>query len=231
MRVGAKTDIGKLREVNEDSYGYHGRLFVLADGMGGHQAGEIASAIAVETVLAADLVGARPAARLHQAILEANQAILAEVQKHPEHTGMGTTINVLYLDTTQAYIANVGDSRIYRLSGGRLNQLTADDSLVAQLVKNGSITEEEAKVHPRRNVLIQALGMEGNLEFEVTTVGIAPGDKFLLCSDGLTGMLDEKTIAAYLAEDIAPQLIAEQLVEAANKAGGRDNITVIVVEI
>lgn len=230
MRVGAKTDIGKVREVNEDSYGYHGRLFVLADGMGGHEAGEIASAIAVETVLAADL-GDAPTTRLHQAILDANRAILAEVEKHPEHAGMGTTINVLYLDITQAYITNVGDSRIYRLSGGRLKQLTADDSLVAQLVKNGSITEEEAKVHPRRNVLIQALGMEGNLEFEVTTVGIAPGDKFLLCSDGLTGMLDEKTITSYLDADMAPQSIAEQLVGAADEAGGRDNITVIVVEV
>ena len=117
MRVGAKTDIGKVREVNEDSYGYHGRLFVLADGMGGHEAGEIASAIAVETVLAADL-GDAPTTRLHQAILDANRAILAEVEKHPEHAGMGTTINVLYLDITQAYITNVGDSRIYRLSGG-----------------------------------------------------------------------------------------------------------------
>ena len=230
MRVGAKTDIGKVREVNEDSYGYHGRLFVLADGMGGHEAGEIASAIAVETVLAADL-GDAPTTRLHQAILDANRAILAEVEKHPEHAGMGTTINVLYLDITQAYITNVGDSRIYRLSGGRLKQLTADDSLVAQLVKNGSITEEEAKVHPRRNVLIQALGMEGNLEFEVTTVGIAPGDKFLLCSDGLTGMFDEKTITSYLDADMAPQSIAEQLVGAADEAGGRDNITVIVVEV
>lgn len=231
MRVGAKTDVGKVREVNEDSYGYRDRLFVLADGMGGYEAGEIASAIAVETVLAVNPAGNETAARLRQVILDANQAILSEVEKHPEHAGMGTTITVLYLDNTQAYITNVGDSRIYTLSGGKLLQLTADHSLVAELVKNGSITEAEAKIHPRRNILTQALGMEGNLEFEVSMVAFAPGDKFLLCSDGLTGILDESTIAAYLAADATPQSIAEQLVGAANAAGGKDNISVIVVEV
>ncbi len=230
MEVGAKTDKGKVREQNEDTFGYRDTLFVIADGMGGHQAGEVASAIAVETVLAVEM-DADPVASLRRAVLSANSAILEEMAKNEDFSGMGTTVAILLLKTDQAFISHVGDSRIYQLAEGNLVQLTNDHSFVAELIKNGSITEEEAKIHPQRNVLTRALGTEGHLEFEVNSFSIHSGDKFLLCSDGLTGIVDEKKIKEILMSGKTPQIIADQLVEQANKDGGTDNISVIVIEV
>jgi serine/threonine protein phosphatase PrpC len=232
MNIGAKTDKGKTREQNEDAFGYRDTLFVVADGMGGHQAGEIASAIAVETVLASE-IGSDPVASLQEAVLNANRAILDEMAKNEDLMGMGTTIAILLLVSDQAYVSHVGDSRIYQLStlNGNLRQLTDDHSFVAELIKNGSITEEEAKIHPQRNVLTRALGSQGKLEFEVNIFPVSPGDKFLLCSDGLTGMVVENTIKEILSSAVRPQIIAEKLVGQANDNGGTDNITVIIIEI
>ncbi len=230
MEVGAKTDKGKVREQNEDTFGYRDTLFVIADGMGGHQAGEVASAIAVETVLAVEM-DADPVVSLRRAVLSANSAILEEMAKNESFSGMGTTVAILLLKTDQAFVSHLGDSRIYQLTEGNLVQLTDDHSFVAELIKNGSITEEEAKIHPQRNVLTRALGTEGHLEFEVNSFTTHSGDKFLICSDGLTGIVDEKIIKEILMSEKAPQIIADQLVEQANKDGGTDNISVIVIEV
>ena len=233
MRVGAKTDQGLVRELNEDTFGYKGGLFVVADGMGGHCAGEVASAIAVETVLALDLgtTASNIATDLSQAVIKANQAILLKAEENPEFLGMGTTIVILQLQEKQAYFTHVGDSRIYHLTAGNLAQLTIDHSLVAELVKNGGLSKAEASSHPQRNVLTRALGTKDELELEVNSVAIKPGDKFLLCSDGLTSTVNEKVIAELLAAATDPQEIAAELVTAANQSGGNDNITAIVIEI
>jgi PPM family protein phosphatase len=230
MNNGTKTDQGKIREQNEDAYGYRDTLFVIADGMGGHQAGEIASAIAVENILAFD-VSSNPQERLHEAVLNANNAILNEMAKNEDFSGMGTTVAVLYLTEDQAYVSHVGDSRIYKLAEGNLSQLTDDHSFVAELIKNGSITEEEAKIHPPRNVLTRALGTQEKFEFEVNSFSAKGGDKFLLCSDGLTGMLAENVLKEVLSAREDPQIIADKLVQKANDNGGTDNITVIVIEV
>ncbi|HEX3043769.1 MAG TPA: Stp1/IreP family PP2C-type Ser/Thr phosphatase [Bacillota bacterium] len=254
MRVGAKTDQGKVRERNEDAYGFRNNLFVLADGMGGHSAGEIASSIAVETILNSSITGFQKAdyapgcvdsdppkiepsltdsikTDLKESILKANESILAEVALHPENKGMGTTVTVLYVTEGQAFFSHVGDSRIYHFSEGSLVQLTDDHSLVAELIKNGVISETEARNHSKRNILTQALGTEGALEFEVTEIPVVTGDKFLLCSDGLNGILEDSLMKDQLALNEEPQIIAEKLVSLANEEGGPDNITVIVVEI
>jgi PPM family protein phosphatase len=230
MKIGAKTDKGKIREQNEDAYGYRDTLFVIADGMGGHQAGEVASAIAVENILAFD-VNFNPKESLHEAILIANNAILNEMTKNENFSGMGTTVAVLYFTEDLAYVSHVGDSRIYKLVAGNLTQLTDDHSFVAELIKNGSITEEEAKIHPQRNVLTRALGTQGKFEFEVNSFAATSGDKFLMCSDGLTGMLAENALKEVLSAKEDPQIIADKLVQKANDNGGTDNITVIVIEV
>jgi protein phosphatase len=224
------TDKGRIREQNEDAYGFRENIFVVADGMGGHQAGEIASAIAVETILAANFTTAIET-ELYQAIQKANDSILAAVDQHPELDGMGTTVAVLVVRMAMVYLAHVGDSRIYHYSKQRLVQLTQDHSLVAELVKNGEISASEAKHHPQRNILTQALGSKGEIRSEFQTIACSLGDKFLICSDGLSGIVDEATIAAVLQLDQEPQLLAEKLVNLANEQGGNDNITVIIVEI
>lgn len=230
MNIGAKTDIGKIREQNEDTYGYRDNLFVIADGMGGHKAGEIASAIAVEIVLASE-VSSDPELSLHEAVLNANNAILDEMAKNVDFFGMGTTIAILFLAKDKAYVSHVGDSRIYKLSEGNLTQLTDDHSFVAELIKNGSITEEEAKIHPQRNVLTRALGTPGKLEFEVNSFPVITGDKFLLCSDGLTGMVTENIMKEILESNEESQKVVDKLVQKANDNGGIDNITAIVIEV
>lgn len=232
MRIGSKTDKGRVREQNEDAYGYKERLFVVADGMGGHQAGEIASAIAVETILKMNIDGETPIdLELEKAILKANDAILNEVVHHPELSGMGTTVAVMVIHNQTVNIAHVGDSRIYYYSEGRLAQLTKDHSLVAELVKNGEISESEAKHHPQRNILTQALGSRGEMKVEFQSLALKPGDKFLLCTDGLSGMVDENWLGNILRLDEEPQILAEKLVNLANENGGSDNITVIIIEV
>lgn len=231
MIFGAKTDIGKVREINEDCYGCVGNLFVIADGMGGHQAGEVASSIAVETVLASagDITNEDD---LQRVIMKANEAILKEVTQKPELAGMGTTIALLMLQSDdEAWVAHVGDSRVYQLSRDQVFlRLTNDHSLVAELIRKGELTEAEAKNHPQRNMLTQALGTKGKINIEIGRVTVKPGDKFLLCTDGLTGMLPEKEIQTVMLQEIPPQDLADQLVQMANGNGGNDNTTVIVID-
>ncbi len=231
MIFGAKTDIGKVREHNEDSFGCKDNLFVVADGMGGHRAGEIASSIAVETILAG-AISQIDEAGLKRLILEANDAILAEAENNPELAGMGTTVAVLVVFPEKAIVAHIGDSRIYRYTAeGELIRLTDDHSLVAELVKRGELTETEAKDHPHRNMLTRALGTKGTVEVETMVIPVKPGDRFMLCSDGLTGMVDEDTIGQVLAGNETPTEMAEQLVALAVERGGMDNVTVVIVEI
>lgn len=230
MRVGSKTDRGLVRELNEDALGYRDHLFAVADGMGGHEAGEIASAIAVESILASE-TDSEPKTALETAVHRANQAILDRIALQPELSGMGTTLVVLVIRENQAFTAHVGDSRIYLLTQNRLQQVTHDHSLVAELVKNGGLTEAEAKSHPQRNILTQALGAKGELEIEINSISLMTGDRLLLCTDGLTGMLQDTEIQALLAQTKEPQAIAEDLVRTANERGGSDNISVIVIEI
>lgn len=231
MKIGAKTDIGKVRERNEDAFGYHDNLFVLADGMGGHRAGEIASTIAVETILQMKLDSKDIISALQKAVENANQAIMDEVQRNPEHFGMGTTVAVLYFDENYAYVTHIGDSRVYLYSKHQLTQLTNDHSLVAELIRNGKLTVDEAKNHPQRNILTRALGTELKIELEVFQIPVVVGEKFLLCSDGLTGILDEIQIKDAISSNDEPQIIVNSLISMAYDCGGPDNITVILIEI
>lgn len=230
MKAAGRTDRGRVRELNEDTFGYHDNLFVVADGMGGHQAGEVASAIAVETILKADLTGDLKTA-MQKTMAAANQAILKEAGQDKDLSGMGTTVAVLYVDGERAYVTNVGDSRVYYLSGSNLKQITHDHSLVYELVKSGEITIEEAKTHPQRNILTRALGSNEMLETEISEIEVAIGDKFLLCSDGLTNSIPEDLIKELMSKEEDPETIVDQLIDSANELGGADNITVILVEI
>ncbi len=230
MKAAGRTDRGKVRELNEDSFGYNDNLFVVADGMGGHQAGEVASAIAVETILKADL-SENVITSLKRTLVAANQTIYRQAEQNKELNGMGTTVAVLYLENGLAYVTHIGDSRVYYLSNNSLKLLTSDHSLVNELVKTGEITVEEAKSHPQRNILTQALGSKDTLDPEIIKIEVNKGDKFLICSDGLTGSVSELLIRDYMSQDEDPGTIVNQLINSANELGGADNITAILVEI
>jgi len=229
MEIGTASDIGKSRKINEDSLGYRGNLFVIADGMGGHNAGEIASALAVEEVLRMSLCGTDFHRDLPRTINRANQAILDHARKYPECRGMGTTIAILQLEEGRARVAHVGDSRVYWWRRKKLSRVTRDHSVVEELLLHGGITREEADYHPQRNILTRALGIPGEIEVENTEFETGEGDRILMCTDGLTSMLTDDDIASLLMRDEPAQKIAELLVAEANKRGGHDNISVIVV--
>ncbi len=224
------THVGKVRHNNEDSLiVIEPETFVVADGMGGAQAGEVASQMLVETVK--EFLSETPPYNeqiLSQAILLANRKILNLARQNPNYLGMGTTATILSLDDRKAYFAHVGDSRIYRLRNNFLEQLTEDHSYVETLVRRGEITPEEARVHPMKNVLTQAVGVVENISVDTANFPVESGDTFLLCTDGLTNMVDDENIAKILQGASNP---ADALIDAALKAGGRDNISVIVVGV
>lgn len=228
MKVGMASHIGKVRTVNEDSIGWQGTLLVLADGMGGHQAGEIASALVVEKVLAMDTTAPDFKTALTSTLNQANQALLAYANEHQECMGMGTTVVVVRVGKNRIDVAHIGDSRVYHWRTGQCTQLTTDHSLVAELVRSGGITEEEAKNHPQRNILTRALGAAGPVEPEYREFPVTAGDRLLLCSDGLTVMLSDLEISAILGRGASPQEVADRLVAEANDRGGVDNISAIV---
>jgi PPM family protein phosphatase len=227
---GAATSVGRVRHVNEDSYLANPPLFVVADGMGGHGSGDLASRIAVEEMRAC--VPLRPlfAEAVLTALEHANQHII----ERDAASRMGTTVTGLAaLETAggdDLMVFNVGDSRVYRLAGNRLEQLTVDHSEVQEMVLAGVITREQARTHPRRNVVTRALGSESGLLPDYWLRPAIVGDRYLICSDGLFSELPDDVIAALLAVG-TPQRAAETLVAAANDAGGRDNVTAIVVDI
>jgi len=226
----ALTDIGRVRSHNEDSVLAQPPLFVVADGLGGHEAGEVASSIAVETVR--DHAPRRPDAKaLGRAVRAANREVIRAAREGYGKQGMGTTMTAAIVERNRIAIAQVGDSRAYLLHAGTLQRLTDDHSMVADMIRRGQLTEAEARYHPNRSVITRALGTDPNMAADTFDVEAAPGDRLLLASDGLTGMLEDGMIAEILATYREPSVAARALIDAANEAGGHDNISVVVVDI
>ncbi|HXY92206.1 MAG TPA: Stp1/IreP family PP2C-type Ser/Thr phosphatase [Acidimicrobiia bacterium] len=228
--VGAATDVGRVRETNEDSYLVDETigLVAIADGMGGHRAGEVASATALEALRASVNAG-HP---LREAIEEANDAVFTKSTSSHEFTGMGTTLTVGTLAAGGTLlVGHVGDSRAYLLRDSELRRLTNDHSRVQELVDDGRLTADEAAVHPMRNIVTRAVGVDPSVDVDVYPVELKVGDRVLFCSDGLTDMLHDDAIASELRREGDPARAAQQLVDAANVAGGVDNITVLVVGV
>ncbi|MFM7719014.1 MAG: Stp1/IreP family PP2C-type Ser/Thr phosphatase [Actinomycetota bacterium] len=229
IEVGAATDVGRVRDGNEDAFLVREGLFVVADGMGGHLGGEVASSLALEVV---ERMSERGEGTLAERALEANRAVHERSLLDRTVAGMGTTLTALEVDGARARIAHVGDSRAYRLRDGNLEPLTEDHTLVRDLVRSGEIAPEEERTHPHRNVLRRVLGTERDVEVDEGEVDLRAGDRYLLCSDGLTGMLEDGRIAEVLVETAGdPQGAAARLVELANEAGGTDNVTVVVLDV
>ena len=225
----SRSDVGNVRAHNEDSFIAQSPLFVVADGMGGHEAGEVASEIAIRTM--ADNVPPAPDAEaLAYAVVMANEAVLRGAQDGTGRPGMGTTMTAALVYDDQLVIAQVGDSRAYLLHEGALQRITRDHSLVADLVEQGRLTEEEARVHPQRSVITRALGSDPHMQPDTYRMRVEPGDRLLLCSDGLSSMIDDTAIEAILGFNPDPTAACDALVDEALAAGGLDNITVIVVD-
>ncbi len=232
MRVTTRTHQGLVRMINQDSillldkpYGLYG----VADGMGGHQAGEVASRMA-SILLMRVLEGAVPdESLLRGGMEEVNQLIFEEQGKHDELKGMGTTLTVLWEDGARILLGHVGDSRAYRLRGGEIKQLTTDHSMVGELLRAGYISFEEAAKHPYRNVITRAIGTASSIEVDVETLDKQPGDRYLICSDGLTEYADPATIARLLSTRGLDDA-ADELLDIALAGGGRDNITLLLAE-
>jgi serine/threonine protein phosphatase PrpC len=231
----AVSHVGKIRANNQDS-GYAGEyLFVVADGMGGHAGGDVASAIAVKRIIETDrqyASGTDAEFALHTALTAANATLAETVFDHSELTGMGTTVSGMVLVGGQAVIAHIGDSRIYLLRSGELSQITADHTFVQRLVDSGRITEEEAAVHPRRSVLMRVLGdVDATPEIDTSILTTQPGDRWLLCSDGLSSYVSHDKILHTLTSVEDVEAAAERLVKDALDQGAPDNVTVVVVDI
>jgi protein phosphatase len=227
-----RTDTGRQRNANEDSLFTRSPVFVVADGMGGAQAGEVASQAAAES-FDRELPEAPPERVLRETIEAANRTIHALARKDPSLAGMGTTITATIVDreAEEVAIGHVGDSRAYRFRAGKLERLTRDHSLVEEMRRKGQLTEAQAEDHPQRSIITRALGPEPAVEVDVQTVPAVAGDVFLLCSDGLTTMLDDARIAGLLERATSLDAAVRALVDEANRAGGRDNITVVAFRL
>jgi serine/threonine protein phosphatase PrpC len=226
--AGFATDIGRVRQGNEDCYLVESPLFAVADGMGGHRGGEVASHLALDTVEAMHLRGE---GTLADQVREANRAVFERSSKDRSVAGMGTTLTAALVDGEGLHLAHVGDSRAYLLRAGSLRQLTDDHTLVNRMVKAGEITRAEAEVHPHRNVVTRSIGTEPEVPVDEQSVALLEGDRILLCSDGLTGMVTEDQIQAILESTDDAQQAADRLIRAANRAGGIDNITAVVLDV
>lgn len=244
------SDIGRKRKLNEDSYGVFDDLglYMVADGMGGHAAGEVASAMAVDILhnfvkatAGTDEVAwpferdpqlPHAANRLLGGIRLANQAIVKRSRETLEQRGMGTTVVAALSDGEALYIAHVGDSRAYVFTGGTLKRLTSDHSYVEEMVAAGRLTMEQARAHPLRNIVTRALGTRDDVKIDLSRHALAPGDAYLLCSDGLTGMLKDHEIECILEKHFdTPTICIESLIQEANVHGGDDNITALVLKV
>ena len=230
---GSATDTGRVRQANEDSMLAVDGLFAVADGMGGHKAGEVASHLAIETLQGG--FGAAGTDVLVTAVQEANRALVERSAGDPELTGMGTTLCAMALVDAEGRdaiaVVNVGDSRLYLMSDGELTQVTEDHSLVATLERQGRLSRAEAAVHPQRNILTRALGIDANVMVDSWEILPVIGDRYLICSDGLFNEVDDNRLAATLRRLADPSEAARELVRLANEAGGRDNITCVVVDV
>jgi protein phosphatase len=232
-RVAGITDTGRRRRQNEDAYVCEPPLFAIADGMGGAQAGELASRVAAAAIeeTAIEVSGEEGVVAI---VRRANARVFERALRDPAVAGMGTTATVALVDEEAGTIAlaHVGDSRAYRYRDGALEQLTSDHSLVGEMVRSGRLTEDEAAVHPHRSVITRALGTEPDVEVDTSTIDASPGDLILLCSDGLSAMVRDDEIARVLEGSSGdPAAATEALVRAANAAGGDDNVTVVLFEL
>ncbi|MBF4804861.1 Stp1/IreP family PP2C-type Ser/Thr phosphatase [Lancefieldella rimae] len=227
---GARSDVGLVREHNEDSFLLRTPLFAVCDGMGGHAAGEVASSIAVK-VIGEEAPNTADDVLLGAAIEAANQAVIEAPQKGIGKAGMGSTASAIFIEGNQMAVAHVGDSRIYLLHHGTLVRVTHDHSYVEELVDSGQITADEARNHPSRSVVTRALGSDPEMYADHFTLEVSDGDRIILCSDGLSSMILDDEIESIAVSNITPQNAADSLVSAALTAGGADNITVIVVDI
>ena len=226
-----RTDTGRQRRDNEDNAFARAPVFVVADGMGGAQAGEVASKIAIENFEKGLPQAGSPEERLAERVREANQQIHELSRTDRERAGMGTTLTAAYVDDTAVAIAHVGDSRAYLFRDGTLERLTQDHSLVEELVRQEKLTREQADKHPQRSIITRALGPEASVEVDTWTYPVRAGDILLLCSDGLTTMISEDQVAEILRDADSLDGAADALIDAANQAGGRDNITVVLFRL
>jgi protein phosphatase len=227
-----RTDVGRQRSVNEDSLVLAPPFFAVADGMGGAKAGEVASAMAAETFEGEADSGEPAEAQLTRILREANRRIYDLAVSDDSHRGMGTTVTAAKVTGNEVSLGHVGDSRAYRLRDGELEQLTRDHSLVAELERSGQITPEAAEHHPQRSIITRALGPEGEVAVDHHTWPARDGDVFLICSDGLTSMVEDDVIREVVErrrDDL--DAAARELVEKANRSGGEDNITVVFFEV
>ncbi|SHI04328.1 Stp1/IreP family PP2C-type Ser/Thr phosphatase [Sporanaerobacter acetigenes] len=244
MQIGVCSDIGKARENNQDSYFYSQRmdfpLFIVADGMGGHKAGEVASCMAVEIVKDFFLDKKKQnlldneenlISFIEESINRANDKIYKKAISNEQYNGMGTTLTMAYFLNGKVFIGHVGDSRAYLVRDNGLMQLTDDHSLVAELVKKGSISKEEAQYHPQRNIITRAVGTSEEIDVDIKFVEIKNDDILLMCTDGLTSMIEENEIKNLLLVGSNMQESCNDLIKKANDLGGLDNITVIAMKI
>jgi len=247
IKACAESDLGRSRSVNEDFYlvDSDNSLYLVADGMGGHGNGEIASRITVQTIAEHLRAGSSPSRRrlrdderrmhntdrLREAIKAANEQVLAEVEKDEELAGMGATLVALLVDGSSCLVAHVGDSRAYRLREGRLEQLTEDHTWVHEQVSAGLLSDEEARSHPFRSVVTRAVGGGEDVLVDLESLDLRPGDSLLLCSDGLNAVLSDRDIEQKLQEEATLEARCHELVAAANEGGGPDNITVVLLEV
>lgn len=235
----AKTDVGRKRSMNQDYFycnentvGSFQNLFIVADGMGGHKAGDHASRLCVEQMVASvkETKHTTPVTMFEEAVNRANAAVYEESVEHIEYEGMGTTMVACTCQEDRMYVANIGDSRLYLLRD-RIEQITDDHSLVEELVKNGNLTESEARVHPQKNIITRALGTENQVSADYFEVSINQGDIILMCSDGLSNMLDDDDMEYILKHSDTLEKAGEALISQANQNGGEDNITAVLVKI
>lgn len=227
---GSRTEVGHVREHNEDSLIVMPPLFAVADGMGGHEAGEVASEIAINTL--AELAPAHADAdALARAVVAANLNVIKAPREGIGREGMGTTLTAAILEGERLIIAQVGDSRAYLLHQGSMQQLTRDHSLMADMIEAGQLTEEEARVHPNRSVITRAIGSDPHMQPDLYELNVDSGDRILLCSDGITTILEDRDIQRVLASTSSPQECADALVQAALDAGGFDNATAIIIDV
>lgn len=237
----ASSDIGKAREINQDYYSIpkpedNLQLFILADGMGGYNGGEIASSLATTSAKSYIETNFDKIEHNKEAILEliknaieyANMVVFEKSKQEPNLEGMGTTLDICFIYNNKVYIGHVGDSRVYRIRGEIIRKLTKDHSYVQQLVEDGKITREEAEHHPKKNMLLKALGCTAYVEPDLRARNMENGDILLMCSDGLTNMVEEKEIYRVVKEN--PETATKVLVNLANEAGGYDNITVVIIK-
>ncbi|MFI6324689.1 Stp1/IreP family PP2C-type Ser/Thr phosphatase [Nonomuraea sp. NPDC050556] len=233
LRYAARSDVGLLREGNEDSAYASGRLLAVADGMGGHAHGEVASSVAIAAMASLEEAqeGGDLLYAIEAAVRDANRKLHEMVGRDPSLKGMGTTLTAMLWNGTQVALVHVGDSRAYLLRRGELYQITHDHTLVQQLVDDGRITPEEAATHPQRSILLKALDGSGEVEPDLALREAQVGDRYLLCSDGLSGVVSAETLHATMTNLDDPDEVVRQLIDLANRGGGPDNITCVLADV